>query len=141
LDIHFTVGTSCERAAPLAEKNAAARQHILRCLISLRNEHRVAQSLKSANNRSAAQEILVFYGTRNCRIHNSSSLVPIVSPFNPVHTLTPYNFKLYSNVNLPSTPLASKWLFSIAFSDQKIYKHLSSVPYVSHAHTSFILSR
>jgi hypothetical protein len=23
LDIHFTVGTSCERVAPLAEKNAA----------------------------------------------------------------------------------------------------------------------
>jgi hypothetical protein len=39
LDIHFTVGTSCERAAPLAEKNAAARHHVLRSLISLHNEH------------------------------------------------------------------------------------------------------
>jgi hypothetical protein len=28
LDIHFTVGMSCERAAPLAEKNAAARHHV-----------------------------------------------------------------------------------------------------------------
>jgi hypothetical protein len=41
LDIHFTVGTSCERAAPLAEENAAARHHVLRSLISLHNEHRV----------------------------------------------------------------------------------------------------
>jgi hypothetical protein len=39
--IHFSVGTSCERAAPLAEKNAAARHHVLRSLISLHNEHRV----------------------------------------------------------------------------------------------------
>jgi hypothetical protein len=31
----------CERAAPLAEKNAAERQHVLRSLISLHNEHRV----------------------------------------------------------------------------------------------------
>jgi hypothetical protein len=29
LDIHFTVGTSCERAAPLAEKNAAVQHHVL----------------------------------------------------------------------------------------------------------------
>jgi hypothetical protein len=41
LDIYFTVGTSCESAAPLAEKNAAARHHVLRSLISLNNEHRM----------------------------------------------------------------------------------------------------
>jgi hypothetical protein len=41
LDIHFTAGTSCERATPLAEKNAAARHHVQRSLISLYNEHRV----------------------------------------------------------------------------------------------------
>jgi hypothetical protein len=35
------LGTSCERAAPLAEKNAAARYHVLRSLISLHNEHRI----------------------------------------------------------------------------------------------------
>jgi hypothetical protein len=35
LDIHFTIGTSCERAAPLAEKNTAPRHHALRSLISL----------------------------------------------------------------------------------------------------------
>jgi hypothetical protein len=29
LDINFTVGTSCERAAPLAEKNAAARHQVM----------------------------------------------------------------------------------------------------------------
>jgi hypothetical protein len=41
LDIHFTAGASCERAAPLAEKNVAARHHVLRSLISLHSEHRV----------------------------------------------------------------------------------------------------
>jgi hypothetical protein len=40
-DIHFTAGTCCERAAPLADRNAAARHHVLRTLISLHNEHRV----------------------------------------------------------------------------------------------------
>jgi hypothetical protein len=35
LDIHFIVGTFCESAMPLAEKNAAALQHVLRSLISL----------------------------------------------------------------------------------------------------------
>jgi hypothetical protein len=39
LHIHFTVEISSERAAPLAEKNAAARHHLLRSLISLHNEH------------------------------------------------------------------------------------------------------
>jgi hypothetical protein len=41
LNIQFTVGTSCERAAPLAEKNAVARHHVMRSLISLHNEHSV----------------------------------------------------------------------------------------------------
>jgi hypothetical protein len=41
LDIHFTVGTCCERAAPLAEKNDAARHQVLRSLIRLHSEHRV----------------------------------------------------------------------------------------------------
>jgi hypothetical protein len=36
---HFTIGTSTERAAPLAEKVAVARHHVLRSLISLHNEH------------------------------------------------------------------------------------------------------
>jgi hypothetical protein len=38
MDIHFTVVISCERAAPLAEKNAAALYHLL-SLITLHNEH------------------------------------------------------------------------------------------------------
>jgi hypothetical protein len=42
LDIHFTARTSCESAAPLAEKNAAAWRHILTSLISLHNEQRVS---------------------------------------------------------------------------------------------------
>jgi hypothetical protein len=41
VDIRFTIGTSCERAAALAEKNAAARHHVLRSLIRLHNEHHV----------------------------------------------------------------------------------------------------
>jgi hypothetical protein len=35
----------CERAAPLAEKNAVARHHVLRSLISLHNEHPVYLNL------------------------------------------------------------------------------------------------
>jgi hypothetical protein len=41
LDIHLTVGTSCERDEPLAEKIAAARHQVLGSLISLHNEHRL----------------------------------------------------------------------------------------------------
>jgi hypothetical protein len=41
LDIHFTIRTSCERAAPFAKKNGAAQHHVLRSLISLHNEHLV----------------------------------------------------------------------------------------------------
>jgi hypothetical protein len=49
MDIPFTVGTSCERAAPLAEKNVAARHHVLRSLISLHNEHRVLRTVFSTD--------------------------------------------------------------------------------------------
>jgi hypothetical protein len=48
LDIHFTVGTICERAAPLA----AARHHVLRSLIRLHNEHRVYASKVSCERRT-----------------------------------------------------------------------------------------
>jgi hypothetical protein len=41
------IGTSCERAAPFAEKNAAARHHVLRSLISLHNEHRVQRDIST----------------------------------------------------------------------------------------------
>jgi hypothetical protein len=44
LDIHFTVGISCKRAAPLAERNAAARHPVLRCLIKLHSEHPIAST-------------------------------------------------------------------------------------------------
>jgi hypothetical protein len=42
LDILFSDGTSCEIAASLAEKNAAAWHHVLRSLKSLHDEHRVS---------------------------------------------------------------------------------------------------
>jgi hypothetical protein len=41
LDIHFTVGISCVRAAPLAGKHGDWRHHLLTYLISLHNEHSV----------------------------------------------------------------------------------------------------
>jgi hypothetical protein len=44
LDFHFTVGTSCERAVRLAEKNVAARHRVLRSPISLQNEHPIEVS-------------------------------------------------------------------------------------------------
>jgi hypothetical protein len=60
LDIHFTFGTSCERAAPLAEKNAAARHHVLRSLISLRSEHRVLVSYTSPNIKTILGDELIW---------------------------------------------------------------------------------
>jgi hypothetical protein len=42
LDIHFTVGISCERAALLTEKNAAAWHHVLRSPISLHSERPIS---------------------------------------------------------------------------------------------------
>jgi hypothetical protein len=38
----LTIRVSCERATPLAEKNFAARHHVLRSLISLHNEHSIS---------------------------------------------------------------------------------------------------
>jgi hypothetical protein len=43
LDIHFTVGISCESASPLAEENAAAHHHVPRTLKSLQDERQVLQ--------------------------------------------------------------------------------------------------
>jgi hypothetical protein len=67
LDIHFTVGTSCERAASLAEKNAAARHHVLRSLISLYYEHRVySENSKYAFN-IPAKPVLIVQKLKGCK--------------------------------------------------------------------------
>jgi hypothetical protein len=48
LDVSFIVGTSYERAAPLAEKNVAVRHHVLRSLISLHNEDPIYTGLNAS---------------------------------------------------------------------------------------------
>jgi hypothetical protein len=65
LDIHFTVGTSCESAAPLAEKNAIARHHVLRSPISLHNEHLLFIKVK--------HDAMKMYAGVVLRIHNFDS--------------------------------------------------------------------
>jgi hypothetical protein len=43
-------------------------------------------------------------------IHNSLLLYPILSQLNPVHTFTPYFFKIYINIFLTSMPRSPTWV-------------------------------
>jgi len=65
------------------------------------------QSLSSeANSRSPSQEISCLLWNLNVRdfVYKSPPLVPILNWLNPVHKLTPYFPKIYSNIIFPSTP-------------------------------------
>jgi hypothetical protein len=50
-----------------------------------------------------------------CHVHNSPSLVPILSHMNPLHTFTSYLFKIHFDINLPFMPRSSKWSLSFGF--------------------------
>jgi hypothetical protein len=79
LDIHFTVGISCEGAAPHAEKNAAVRHHVLRSLISLHNKHPIFLSHK------AEFSVLVTVRTFLFVSYTSSWLVSFLLKTDPVY--------------------------------------------------------
>jgi hypothetical protein len=51
------------------------------------------------------------------RVHNSQSLVPLLSQTHPIHTFPPYFRKIHSDVIL-STPRSSEWSLPVRFSDQ-----------------------
>jgi hypothetical protein len=52
------------------------------------------------------------------RVHNSSTLVPIMIQINPIHALPHYLFKIHFNSVIPSTPRFCKWFLTFRFSHQ-----------------------
>jgi hypothetical protein len=62
------------------------------------------------------------------RVHNSPSLVPILSHMNPAHTFTPYFPKIHSNIILPSTFRSSEWSLPFNSNQPKYCMHFSSNP-------------
>ena len=40
-----------------------------------------------------------------CRIHNGSPIIPILSRINPIPRIDTYLFKVHSNIVLPSAPI------------------------------------
>jgi hypothetical protein len=58
----FYLWNFCERAVPLAEKNAAVRHHVLRSLISLHKEHCILD-MSQQNGRSPMYELMILQST------------------------------------------------------------------------------
>jgi hypothetical protein len=81
-----------------------------------------------AKSLSAIQEILclLWKPKVDFRVHNSLPLVPILSQFNPVHTLQPYFLMINSNIIFPPTTTSSGWSLPFRFSDQNFYAFLIS---------------
>jgi len=71
------------------------------------------------------------------RVHKSPPMVPALSEMNPVHDVTTYFFKIYSNIILSSTATP------VRFIQLKFIMYFSFLPFVLHApstSSSFILS-
>jgi hypothetical protein len=68
---------------------------------------------------SASQEIRRFLWNLKVRFHvyKRPPPIPILSHTNPVQTLTPYLFKIHSNITLPSVPRSTKLSFPFMFPD------------------------
>jgi hypothetical protein len=75
-----------------------------------------------AYSHSASQEIfhLLWSLKVHYRVHNSPSLLLVLSRMNPVHTLPPNFPKIYCNIIFPSTRRSFKWSLSSGFSNQNI---------------------
>jgi hypothetical protein len=87
-------------------------------------------SPSETSSHSTTQEILHLLGKLKVHyhVHESQSLVPILSQMNPVHKFPPYFPKTHSNI-FSSTPRSSKWSLPFRFSDQ----NLVFVSHLSHA--------
>lgn len=68
-----------------------------------------------------------FYGSRN--LQNRQMFDSVVSQINPAHIFTPYLFKIYFNIFLPSMSMSPKWFLSSQFR-LKFSMHFSSIPNV-----------
>jgi hypothetical protein len=88
---------------------------------------------------SASQEIprLLWNPKVHYRVHNSPTLVPILSLMHPVHTFPPYFPNIHSNITIPSTPRSSEWSLPFRFSNQDTVRisrlsHACYMPYSNH---------
>jgi len=83
------------------------------------------------NTISASQEIphLLFNPKVHYCVHNSPTLVTVVSQTNPAHTFPPYFLKIQSNIIFLSTSIYTDWSLHLRLSEQ----NLACISYVSHA--------
>jgi len=69
-----------------------------------------------ANGHSANQTPRLLRNLKfRCRLHNSTTLVPILSHMKPVHTFPPHFPQIHSDITLSSIPRFSKWSLPFRF--------------------------
>jgi hypothetical protein len=75
-----------------------------------------------ANNHSDTQEIprLLWNPKVHYCVHNSTSLIPILSHVNQIYYFSPYFLKIHSNIIIESTPGSSEWSLPFRLSNQNI---------------------
>jgi hypothetical protein len=77
------------------------------------------QRPSETGSRSTGQEIpcLLLNQKVHCRVHKSSSQVPILSQMNPINTIQHYFHDIHLNIILPSSPRSSKLYFPFRLSN------------------------
>jgi len=82
--------------------------------------------------------LLLMEAKFHCCIHNSPPLIPVLSYIAAVHSNSPYLFKIYLNIILPSTLMSSKRSHSFRFSNQNgvcisLLSHSCNMPRPPHS--------